>query len=143
MSLSAEQRDDQSRPKPLLVFDELREGSLIACGELIVDEESVRGWNKLFDCNATGRRVPMGAVPLILMRAYSDLVAPRPPGNVHVGQSCTLHALPEIGQPLRTSVSCISKERRGDRLLVRFDVQLHNNRSEPMITGISTMFWGA
>lgn len=143
MSLSTGQRENQPERNQLLTFDRLQEGSLIADGELIVDEESVNGWNRLFACPSAGRRMPMGAVPLVLMKAYAGLVIPRPPGNVHVGQSCTLHELPEIGQPLRTSVSCISKERRGDRLIVRFDVRLHNDRFNPMITGISTMFWGA
>lgn len=142
MPLSAKNQGDEAKLKPILTFDELREGSVFASGELVIDEESVNEWNKLFSCDPNGRRVPMGAVPLVLIRAYSDLVCPRPPGNVHVGQSCTLHELPEIGQSIRTSASCLSKERRGERLIVRFDVSLHNARAEPMITGISTMFWG-
>lgn len=143
MSLRTGQREEEPERNHLLTFDKLQAGSLIADGELIVDEESVKEWNKLFACPPAGSRIPMGAVPLVLMKAYAGLVIPRPPGNVHVGQSCTLHELPEIGQPLRTSASCVSKERRGDRLIVRFDVRLHNDRFDPMITGISTMFWGA
>jgi acyl dehydratase len=83
-------------------------------------------------------------VSVIVMRAHSAIVSPRPPGNIHVGQRFTVHAPIELGQDLRATVTCREKRISGTRKIVIFSVGIADAASgEPLLEGVNTMFWAA
>ena len=49
-----------------------------------------------------------------MMRAYLNVVTPRPPGNIHARQVLAVQALPQAGELVRSSIRCLGKEMRRD-----------------------------
>lgn len=125
-------------------WDYFEIGQLIGCKRLVLCDGILEQWSAIYGPVHDQEHLPMGAVPFLLMRAYAAIVTPRPPGNLHVGQSCTLRELPRMDTELQASAACIHKEIRGERRVVKFEVKICEARSnEPLISGISTMFWAA
>ena len=63
-------------------------------------------------------RVPAGMLCVITMRAYTSLITPRPPGNIHGRQRFDVGRLPKFGERVTTSIHCESKEIRNGRFWV-------------------------
>ena len=78
---------------------------------------------------------------LVVMRSYALAVSPRPPGNVHAGQSLTIARAPRVGEPLITEVRCQSKETRKDRRWVRLAVETVNELGQVCYHGVITTVW--
>lgn len=62
--------------------------------------------------------MPSGLTSVVVFRAYHEIVTPRPPGNIHGAQRCTVHRLPLRGETLTTTVQCESKEEKKGRKFV-------------------------
>jgi len=114
------------------------------CGKISfsLDEEFDDRTTRIFGAARTDGSVHMSIVPLLLMRAFTTIVDNRPPGNLHVGQTCELHQLPRAGSTLDAEVFCRYKEIKRNRLIIRFEVFL----SEPstghrLLSGLTTIFW--
>lgn len=123
-------------------FGRFEAGSVIGTAAITFDGDMLQKWEALFGPVASGAALPMGAVPLLIMRAFADVVTPRPAGNLHVAQTCELRLLPAVGQTTVARVSCHSKEMRGERRVVRFDIQVSEaDTGTPLFSGLTTIFW--
>lgn len=123
-------------------FDAFQPDAVIGTTSLAFDHKVMGQWNDLFGAAASDTEVPMAAVPLLIMCAFSAVVVPRPPGNLHVSQHCALHRLPVIGQPVTARVMCRGKERRGERRIVQFAIDIVDPQTQALLcSGLTTIFW--
>ncbi len=125
-------------------FADFEIGREIGWTEMVIDHAFLQHWAVLFGPAEASDQMPMAAVPLLLMRAFTEVVTPRPAGNVHVNQQCELQRLPLVGDPIRARVSCADKQLRSERRVVTFAVQLGSGREDaPLLSGRTTIFWAA
>jgi hypothetical protein len=109
---------------------------------ILLSPDLVENWRKLFPDDACGDRMPAGMVAIVTMRAYSDIVKPRPAGNVHGAQRFEIHRLPQVGETLLTSVRCVSKEQKKGRNWVQFET-LSRADGRLCFSGRQTILWAA
>jgi len=123
-------------------FEAFQPDALIGTTSLAFDEAVMKQWQALFGTVGSGSEVPMATIPLLIMCAFSAVVVPRPPGNLHISQQCHLYRLPIIGQRMTAHVVCSSKELRGERRIVQFSIDLIDAQTQGLLcTGLTTIFW--
>ncbi|MGE3594139.1 MAG: hypothetical protein AB7N70_01220 [Dehalococcoidia bacterium] len=123
-------------------YDSLLTGTRIGAASLCMDHETLRLWARVYGPLAKSEHLPSAAAPLLLMQAFTTIVSPRPPGNLHVSQSCNIYRLPRVGSVIAATVDCIHKELRGDRRLVDFHIELRNADGSSLIaSGLTRIFW--
>ncbi len=133
---------------PPWVFDRLQPGMLLGSHDDQVDSAALEAWQAIYgglDLHDTGQRVPSAFASVLVMRAYLAVVSPRPPGNIHRMLSVrSLAPLPR-DRPLRTTVSCIARELKGDRRLVRFRTECHALEDDAplLVVGELELLWAA
>lgn len=121
-------------------YDSLQPGHEFGETRFSIDADRVAGWAQIYG-GAEGDRVPPGLLVVEMMRAYLDLVQPRPPGNIHAGQR--LHCL-DLDVPadaaITASVRCLEKTRRKGRGWVTFDVVLRSQERDVLQGEIVTIW---
>lgn len=123
-------------------FDAFQPNAVIGTTSLAFDREVMAQWNSLFGATASDTEVPMAAIPLLIMYGFSAVVVPRPPGNLHVSQQCALHCVPAVGQSVTARVTCRGKERRGERRIVQFAIDIVDPQTQALLcSGLTTIFW--
>ncbi|WP_109152140.1 hypothetical protein [Azospirillum sp. TSO5] len=127
----------------MYVFDTLPVGAAFGAQELHLSDALMRRWTSLYPDDATDGRMPAGMIAVASMRAYSDLVAPRPPGNVHGSQRYEMMRRPALGERLTTTIACIGKEVKRDRRWVHFDTETVGEDGTPCFRGRMTVLWAA
>jgi uncharacterized OB-fold protein len=131
----------QARPRPVFTFERFEPGKWLGSRTLVLDDGLVEQWLALFPEDRNGRTMPPGMMAAVFSRAYSSILQPRPPGNVHGEQDFTISRLPEIGDTLNTDLRCASKEAKGERLWVRFASETRNQQGELMFSSVMTTLW--
>lgn len=123
-------------------FGRFQPGATIGTSSLVVDHDMLASWSELFGPLPSDSTVPMAAMPLLLMRTFADVVAPRPAGNLHVAQKCEIRQVPTVGQRMSGQVLCGGKEMRGERRVVHFDVTVRAEEDQALLfAGLTTIFW--
>jgi hypothetical protein len=125
----------------MFLFDTFEPGKLIGTRTLTLDRNLVERWLTLYPEDRDGERMPPGMTATVYSRAYSDILLPRPPGNVHGAQQFKIARLPSIGDTLVTSLSCESKELKGDRHWVRFVSETRRDDRTLLFSGLMTTLW--
>lgn len=125
----------------MFLFDAFEPGKLIGTRSLTLDRDLVERWLTLFPDDRDGERMPAGMAAAVYSRAYSDILQPRPPGNVHGAQRFKVVKLPWVGDRLVTSLSCESKEMKGDRRWVRFSSETRRDDHTLLFSGLMTTLW--
>lgn len=126
------------------LFDTFEHGQHCGQATLALDKDFTSRLNTLFDTGTQDDRIPMSAVPLLLMRAFTTVVVNRPPGNIHVSQICTLTELPRHDAVLEAEVTCVHKETKKERRILQFNVTLTDSKTSALLmSGVSTIFWAA
>ncbi len=125
----------------MFLFDTFQPGKLIGTRSLTLEPDLVERWLALFPGDRDGERMPPGMTAAVFSRAYSDILLPRPPGNVHGAQQFRIANLPSIGETMVTSLSCESKELKGDRRWVRFASETRRNDRTLLFSGVMTTLW--
>ncbi len=124
-------------------FDSFEPGREIGSRELTLDAALVARWCELFPADAACETMPTGMVAIVTSRAYSDVLKPRPPGNVHGAQRFEIGRLPVPGERLVTSVGCRSKEMKSGRRWVTFETTTTDASGEICFRGFQTVLWAA
>lgn len=123
-------------------WDALQPGYEFGETHFRIDAHRVGRWAEIYG-GAEAGRVPPGLLVVEMMKAYLDLVHPRPPGNIHAGQR--LHCL-DMDVPADTaftaSVRCREKTQRKGRGWVTFDVTLRA-RERDVLHGEIVTIWAA
>ncbi|MCC7427388.1 MAG: MaoC family dehydratase [Alphaproteobacteria bacterium] len=126
----------------MITYDTLVPPQIMGAHELLLDADMFAHWRALFPDDDTGDAMPHGMVAAIVMRAYTAVLHPRPPGNVHAAQHFDLLRLPRLGERLTTRVTCLAKERRKGRGWVTFGTETEGEAG-PAFSGRMTMIWAA
>jgi hypothetical protein len=127
----------------MFLFETFAPGVVIGVRSLTLEPALVDNWVSLFPEDRDDDRMPAGMTAVIMSRAYSDMLRPRPAGNVHGAQRFSIKRLPRIGDTLVTTIACDSKELKGERRWVRFACETHHADGTPMFTGLMTTLWAA
>jgi len=125
----------------MFLFDTFEPGAVIGARSLTLTPDLVERWLVLFPDDRGGEKMPPGMTAVVFIRAYSDLLQPRPPGNIHGAQVFEVRRLPAVGETVGTTLSCRDKELRGDRRWVRFATQTRSAGGEMLFTGLMTTLW--
>jgi len=125
----------------MFLFDTFQPGTLIGTRSLTLDHGLVERWLMLFPDDRDGERMPAGMAAVVYSRAYSDILLPRPPGNVHGAQRFSIARLPSIGDTLVTYLSCEGKDLKGDRRWVRFASETRRDDHTLLFSGLMTTLW--
>lgn len=125
----------------MLVFDDFAEGALLGEHTMCIDRAMLDGWADLFPEDDVSGAIPAGLVAVVSMRSYTNVVAARPPGNVHGMQSYAIERLPLPGEPLRTEVWCRSKQIRKERRWIEFETTTYDATGARLFGGVATLAW--
>jgi len=125
----------------MFLFETFEPGAMIGTGSLILDAKLVRRWHTLFPEDRASDVMPAGMTAVVLIRTYSDLLQPRPPGNIHGAQVFEVTRLPRLGDTIKTILTCQSKEMRGERRWVRFNLDATAADGTALFTGLMTTLW--
>ncbi|HWS74727.1 MAG TPA: hypothetical protein VN324_06250 [Quisquiliibacterium sp.] len=133
-----------SAPLPLLTFERFTPG--VSLGEYTeaVDERMLEHWATLYPWDLpSGDSLPAGLATVLLMRAYMQTLAPRPPGNMHARQHLEMAAAPRRGESVTTAFTCAGKELRRERRYVEVDTRSTGEGGRLLFTGRMTLIWAA
>jgi hypothetical protein len=125
----------------MFLFETFEPGKTIGSRSLTFGVELLEEWLALFPEDRDGIRMPPGMMAAVYSRAYSSILQPRPPGNVHGQQLFTLCKLPQVGDTLVTDLRCEHKELKGERRWVRFASDTRTLDGALMFSGVMTTLW--
>jgi len=108
-----------------------------------LDQAAIDRWCGLFPDDRAGDLMPAGMVAAITMRAYSAIIADRPPGNVHARQKFSIHGRPRAGTGLITDLRCTGKEIRKERRWIDIESTTRDEAGRLLFTGTMRMIWAA
>ena len=127
---------------PVWTFDSFREGVVIGSSTQKIDADFSEQWLSIYEPLDGRKDLPYGVVQLVTMKAYAEVVAPRPPGNIHAAQQCFVHEIPGVERALFSEVSCIAKHNRRGRKMVDFKVDTRDLESQrPMCSSVLKICW--
>lgn len=107
-----------------------------------LSEELIGQWVALFPIDqACLPMMPEGMTSVLVMRAYMEILSPRPPGNVHAGQAFKMSRTVSVGEDVTTEIVCDSKWQKNDRNWVELETTSRNSAGETVFTGKMTMIW--
>ena len=128
----------------VVLWEHFEPGKALGAITQTVEPSFANAWQAIFGSeDAGGSAEAAGIAVAMMMRGYLGVVTPRPPGNVHARQRFTLEALPEPGEPIRTTVTCLSKELKRERRYVDLEVRGTGMAGRPIYAGILTLIWAA
>lgn len=129
---------------PLLTFERFAPGAALGTHTESVDERMAGHWRTLYPWDApAGESLPAGFATVLLMRAYMQVLSPRPPGNVHARQSLSISSAPRLGEPVTTAFTCAGKAFRRDRRYVEVDARATGDGGRALFSGRMTLIWAA
>lgn len=109
-----------------------------------VSDDQLGEWAALYPWDApVDGTVPKGLATVLMMRAYLDVVSPRPPGNLHVRQQMRLHEAMQVGEPVTTQIACQAKELKGERRKLELRATGRGNGGRLLYDGVLTLYWAA
>lgn len=127
-----------------ILYEHFRPGAPM--GEVVhaFDATLSDAWQRIYGrAGAGGPAEGAGIAVAMMMRAFLTVVAPRPPGNIHARQQLALESLPQPGESIRTTVTCVSKEIRRERRYVDLDVRGTGPDGRPIYRGLLSIVWAA
>ncbi len=103
----------------MYTFERYRVGETFGPYEVALGPELLAQWDGVFPgARGPGDAIPAGLLSVITMRAYGDLISPRPPGNIHAGLGFDIVRLPARGQTVAMRFTCLDKTIRRERKFV-------------------------
>lgn len=130
-----------------ILFDDFVPGALMGERVEIYDAGQARRWQAIFGDGprdgADGAAEGASMAVVNMMRAYLNVVTPRPPGNVHARQQLRLRGLPRCGEAIHVTVHCVRKEMRRDRRYVDLQVRGVGEEGRALFDGVIGLIWAA
>ena len=89
-------------------FDDFEVGADLGTVEVTLDAHRLELWRQIY--GEDGAAVPPGLLVAAMMEGYIKAIQPRPPGNIHAGQTLafTSHAV-KPGARIALTISCLAK----------------------------------
>jgi acyl dehydratase len=129
------------------LFDDFQPGTLMGESVQAYDAQQAQRWQSIFGSavSAGEQAADEGASLAVIgmMRAFLHVVAPQPPGCMHAGQQFSLHRLPQPGEAMRMTVTCVAKEVRLERKYVTLRVQGTGQDERALFDGRLSLIWAA
>lgn len=130
-----------------ILFEDFQRGVLMGEQVEVYDAQQAERWQAIFgnqpEDGAHGAAEGASMAVVNMMRAFLQVVAPRPPGNVHAKQQLRMHAIPQLGEAIRVSMVCAAKEMRRERRYVELKVQGTGRGERTLFDGLITLIWAA
>ncbi|WP_018907034.1 hypothetical protein ABL850_31380 [Variovorax paradoxus] len=130
-----------------VLFEDFQPGALMGECVQVYDADQARRWQAIFGSQPEdGADGPVEGVCMAvvnMMRAYLDVVVPRPPGNVHAKQKLRMRGVPLQGESMRVTVVCAGKEMRRERRYVELQVSGAGEGGRKLFDGLITLIWAA
>ncbi|CAN5626251.1 hypothetical protein BH23PSE1_BH23PSE1_02080 [soil metagenome] len=125
-------------------FDDFEPGRAIGSAALSLDRERLARWQRLFAAAGAGADAPPGLLVALLMEGYMAALAPRPPGNIHAGQTLRFsgHPLCE-GEAFEVAIGCNAKQIKRERRWVHFGATMCNEAGTEILAGEMRVIWAA
>lgn len=89
-----------------------------------------------------GEPAPRGLAVAAMMEAYIRAIQPRPPGNVHAGQTLTFFGKPKVGATLTARFTVVAKELKKERRWLTLGVEMFDG-GEKVLSGEILSIWAA
>lgn len=126
-----------------LAFDDLTVGFRLGAHTEAVDEHLLGQWRTLYPWDVSARgEAPCGIAMPLIMRAYMQVVTPRPPGNIHAEQALEMLGPLRLGRRVTTSLSCVNKYLRNGRRFVEFAAEITDAQDhEPLVRARLKLIW--
>jgi hypothetical protein len=126
----------------LVTFDSFQPGFVMGRVRERVDHDMLRQCGAIYGGSdaASGLSGPE-LTTIFSMRAYLKVVAPRPPGNIHLRERVAIDDLPGPGEEIDTEVSCVSKELRAERRRVVLATRTHGRDGRALFSTEMTLLW--
>ena len=131
---------------PAFMFADFEPGKILGERTEIYDDTKAQLWRQIFGQAQHGEASAAEAASMALanmMRAYLNVLTPRPPGNIHAKQRLRLHSLPRSGETMKVTVRCVGKEVRRERKYVELQVEGFGADTRPVFAGLATLIWAA
>jgi len=129
--------------KPWL-YEDFVPGATIGESVLPFQPELLHAWQRIFGVEADGGPAQAASMAVVMMmRAYLNVVTPRPPGNVHARQHMHLRGTLRLGESIRTVVSCEHKEIRRARRYVDLRAVGTGEGGRPLFDARLSLVWAA
>ena len=128
----------------LWTFGRFEVGTLMGSSKQCIDEGFVESWSLIYGAMNRNGTLPYGVAQFLTMKAYAEVVRPRPPGNIHAAQRCELVGVPLQGRELYAQVYCVAKYERRNRSVVDFQVDIADAASGQLYSkSILEICWAA
>lgn len=120
----------------MFTFDHYVAGRLYGPHRLTIGADLESQWLQVFPQDAwQDDTVPPGMLSVITLLAYTNVITPRPPGNIHAGQRFDVVRLPRRGETLSTTIRCEDKQVRKGRRWVYLAFETLDDAREPVFEG--------
>lgn len=130
-----------------ILFDDFVPGSSLGEIELPFEPALAQSWQAIFgsqpEDGAGGGAEGASMAVVMMMRAFLNVVAPRPPGNVHARQQLHLSGTPRTAEVIRTEMRCIGKEIKRERRYVELQALGTGEGGRPLFDGRMSLIWAA
>lgn len=129
-----------------ILFEDFQPGVVIGECVQVYDAEQAQRWQAIFSGGTQPQRSAAEGSSMAvigMMRAYLQVVTPRPPGNVHARQKLRMYGVPQLGESIRVSVHCSHKEMRRERRYVDLQAQGVGEGDRPLFDGLISLIWAA
>ncbi|GHF65343.1 hypothetical protein [Seohaeicola zhoushanensis] len=128
----------------MITFEDFEPGRSFGSVPVTLDDRLWSNWTRLYPGDsACAPEMPEGMTAVLVMKAYMELVAPRPPGNVHASQSFEVTRLPRLGETVTTTVTCTGKELRNGRRWIDLATESRDAEGQHLFNGRMRMIWAA
>ncbi|MEZ5676264.1 MAG: hypothetical protein R3D81_13890 [Thalassovita sp.] len=125
----------------MITFDDFQPGHSFGAAPVTLDDALFAKWTALFpDDDACAPDMPEGMTAVLVMNAYMELIAPRPPGNVHASQMCCTAC--KAG-PDRQHHRHLYRQRAAGRRWLDLETQSHDEDGNFLFSGTMRMIWAA
>lgn len=123
-------------------FNRFVVGHSIGSSIQTISSDLWKKWEGIFEEPISDNRPPLGMAQFLVMRAFTDVIQPRPPGNIHVGQRMEIYSTPALGQCMLAEIRCADKYVKSDRKLVILEVRFSDQESYILLfKSRITIFW--
>lgn len=126
------------------VFNALQPDQIIGTRTLTLTADLLAQWGSIYPSRvreSSDIRLPLGMASMLSARLFLEIVTPRPPGNIHVGQKLIVGKLPSIGDRITATVVCVAKEKRRGRDVAQMLTRVSGSQDQHLFETFSTIFW--
>jgi len=128
----------------MITFDDLQPGAALGQASFVFTQDLLDQWCALYpDDRAAGPHMPAAMVVMVMMRAYTEVMHDRPPGNIHAGQKFRIARLPALHEQVKTRLTCMGKELKRERRWVTFSMDTVDAADTLLFRGEMTTIWAA